>query len=187
MGLPGCKSKGSVHTEKRLQPSTQGKTPSKQNPTSQSGHANALRNKFLQETLHSLLQKQATEIAKVQSSLDFYNRLFLVPKLKNKWHPMHFHPILISLDKFLKVHTFKMQTPESIRLSLQTGESVSSLDFNNANFHIPISHSSQKYLRFHCQNQTFQFTALPFGFSMTPMEFTIVVKEVRPMASSCHI
>ena len=75
-----------------------------------------------------------------------------------------------------------METPESIRLSLQPGEWVTSL-----NFHIPIGPNSRKFLRFHFQNQTFQFRALPFGLSTAPMEFTILVKEVKLMAQARNI
>ena len=80
-----------------------------------------------------------------------------------------------------------METPESIRLSLQPGECVTSLDFTNAYFHIPIGPNSRKFLRFHIQNQTFQFRALPLGLSTAPMEFTILVKEVKLMAQGRNI
>ena len=40
----------------------------------------------------------------------------------------------------------------------------------------------QKYLRFHVEGRTYQFKALPFGLSTAPMEFTVVAKEVKPMA-----
>ena len=40
---------------------------------------------------------------------------------------------------------------------------------------------SRKYLRFHVQDQTYQFP-LPFGLSTAPMEFTVVAKEVKLMA-----
>ena len=77
-----------------------------------------------------------------------------------------------------------METPETIRISLQQGEWVTSLDFSDAYFHIPIHPGSRKYLRFHFQNQSYQFKALPFGLSTAPMEFTSVVKEVKLMAQS---
>ena len=57
-----------------------------------------------------------------------------------------------------------------------------SIDFKDAYFHIPIQEQSRKYLRFHVQGQTFQFKALPFGLSTAPLEFTVVVKEVKLMA-----
>ena len=57
-----------------------------------------------------------------------------------------------------------------------------SIDFKDAYFHIPIQEQSRKYLRFHVQGQTYQFKALPFGLSTAPLEFTVVVKEVKLMA-----
>ena len=76
-----------------------------------------------------------------------------------------------------------METPETIRTSLQKGEWVTSVDFKDAYFHIPIQEQSRKYLRFHIQGRTYQFRALPFGLSTAPMEFTVVAKEVKLMAS----
>ena len=75
-----------------------------------------------------------------------------------------------------------METPETIRTSLQQGEWVTSVDFKDAYFHIPIQEQSKKYLRFHVQGRTYQFKALPFGLSTAPMEFTVLVKEVKLMA-----
>ena len=73
----------------------------------------------------------------------------------------------------------KMETPETIRTSLQQGEWVISIDFKDAYFHIPIQEQSRKYLRFHVQGQTYQFKALPFGLSTAPLEFTVVAKELK--------
>ena len=89
-----------------------------------------------------------------------------------------------ALNKFLSVKTFKMETPETIRLSLQQGEWVTSPDFSDAYFHIPVHNRSREFFRFHFQNQTYQFRAFPFGLSTAPMEFTGVVKEVKLMAQS---
>ena len=41
----------------------------------------------------------------------------------------------------------------------------------------------RKYLRFHVQGRTYQFKALPFGLSTAPLEFTVVAKEVKLMAT----
>ena len=75
-----------------------------------------------------------------------------------------------------------METPETIRTSLQAGEWVNSIDFKDAYFHIPINNQSRKYMRFHIQGETYQFKALPFGLSTAPMEFTVVAKEVKLLA-----
>ena len=148
-------------------------------PTVTSCYVNPHKNSYLLEALHQLVDKNAVELVKHQTSLGFFNRLFLVPKPNNKWRPIL---DLSKLNLFLKTEKFKMETPETIRTSLQQGEWVTSLDFIDAYFHIPIQEQSRKYLRFHVQGQTYQFKALPFGLSTAPLEFTVVAKEVKLMA-----
>ena len=109
--------------------------------------------------------------------------------------PLVRHPLIVSgyanpnRNKFLReavqslVDKKAIEMVRTIRISLQ-GEWVTSLDFSDAYFHIPIHAGSRKFLRFHFQNQSFQFRALPFGLSTAPMEFTCVVKEVKLMAQS---
>ena len=148
-------------------------------PTVVSRYVNPHRNSYLLEALHQLMDKNAVELVHNQTSLGFFNRLFLVPKPNNKWRPIL---DLSKLNLFLKVEKFKMETPETIRTSLQQGEWVTSVDFKDAYFHIPIQEQSRKYLRFHVQGRTYQFKALPFGLSTAPMEFTVLAKEVKLMA-----
>ena len=149
-------------------------------PTVISCYANPHRNNYLLEALHQLMDKNAIELVQNPTSLGFFNRLFLVPKPNNKWRPIL---DLSKLNLFLKVEKFKMETPETIRTSLQQGEWVTSVDFKDAYFHIPIQEQSRKYLRFHIQGRNYQFKALPFGLSTAPMEFTVVAKEVKLMAT----
>ena len=149
-------------------------------PTVVSCYANPHRNSYLLEALHQLIDKNAVEPVCHRTSLGFYNRLFLVPKPNQKWRPIL---DLSNLNQFLKVEKFKMETPETIRTSLQKGEWVTSVDFKDAYFHIPIQEQSRKYLRFHIRGRTYQFKALPFGLSTAPVEFTVLVKAVKLMAS----
>ena len=65
---------------------------------------------------------------------------------------------------------------------LQAGECVTSIDFKDTYYHIPIHSQSRKYMRFHIQGRSYQFKALPFGLSTAPMEFTVMAKEVKLMA-----
>ena len=148
-------------------------------PTVISRYVNRHRNSYLSEALHQLISKNAVEQVQNPKSLGFFNRLFLVPKPNNKWRPIL---DLSKLNLFLRVEKFKMETPETIRTSLQQGEWVTSIDFKDAYFHIPIQEQSRKFLRFHVQGQTYQFKALPFGLSTAPLEFTVVAKEVKLMA-----
>ena len=85
-------------------------------------------------------------------------------------------------EHLLKTQSFEMETLETIRTSLQTGEWVTSIDFKDAYFHIPINNQSRKYMRFHIQDKIYQFKALPLGLSTAPMEFTVIAKEVKWLA-----
>ena len=171
----GCRSESSSNPKKGLHPPLS----ETRSPTVISCYANPHRNLYLLEALHQLIHKNAVELVQNQKSLGFFNRLFLVPKPNKNWRP------ILDLSKqnlFLKVDTFKMETSETIRTSLQQGEWVTSIDFKDAYFHIPIQEQSRKYLRFHVQGKTYQFKALPFGLSTAPVEFTVIAKEVKLMA-----
>ena len=148
-------------------------------PTVISNYVNPQRQSHLLDALYQLTNKNAVELVANKNSLGFYNRLFLVPKPNNRWRPIL---DLSTLNTFLNTESFKMETPETIRTSLQIGEWVTSIDFKDAYFHIPIHSQSRKYMRFHIQGQSYQFKALPFGLSTAPMEFTVVAKEVKLMA-----
>ena len=177
MGSLGFESKGSHHTEGGLYSSVPVQTPldkvtdcNKQLPQS---HQTVL------PCGSQLINKNAVEPVQNQDSLGFYNQLFLVPKPNSRWRPIL---DLSTLNTFLYTESFKMETPETIRTSLQAGEWVTSIDFKDAYFHIPIHSQSRKYMRFHLQGRSYQFKALPFGLSTAPMEFTVVAKEVKLMA-----
>ena len=119
------------------------------------------------EALHALMQKKAVELVTNQTCLGFYNRLFLVPKPYN-WY------IQVSEDKVIK----NLDTNNN-KNSFQAGKWITSIDFKDAYFHIPIQNQS---MRCHIQGQSYQFKALPFGLSTPPMEFTVVAKEVKLIA-----
>ena len=148
-------------------------------PTLISNYRNSAKQSFLVEALYQLINKNAVEPVEIQNSLGFYNRLYLVPKPNNRWRPVL---DLSTLNTFLNTGSFKMETPETIRTSLQAGEWITSIDFKDAYFQIPIHSQSRKYMRFHLQGRSYQFKALPFGLSTAHMEFTVVAKEVKLMA-----
>ena len=77
------------------------------------------------------------------------------------------------------IKTFKMETPETIQISFLQGEWVTSLDFSEAYFHIPIHPRSQKFLGFHFKTR--HINSGPYPLSI---EFICVVKEVKLMAQA---
>ena len=95
---------------------------------------------------------------------------FLVPKPHNRWRP------ILGLSK--------PNLSETIRTTHQQWEWVTSIDFKDAYFHIPVQEQSRKYLRFYVQGRTYLFKALSFGLSTAPMELTVVAKELKLMANT---
>ena len=94
----------------------------------------------------------------------FYFRLFLVPKKSGKLRTV----IDISLrNQFINKQHFKMETVKSVRQSIMVNDWAVSIDLTDAYFHVPIHPRSRKYLRLVYEHQVFQFTALPFGMSLS--------------------
>ena len=65
-----------------------------------------------------------------------------------------------------------METVKSVRKSMANNDWDVSIDLTDAYLHIPIHPRSGKYLRFAYEDQTFQFSALPFRMSLSPWIFT---------------
>ena len=105
----------------------------------------------------------------------FYSRLFLVPKKNGKLHPVI---DLSKLNQYIKKQPFKMETVKSVRQSILVNDWAVSIDLTDAYLHVPIHPQSRKYLRFIYEDQVFQFTALPFGMSLSPWIFTKLIDVI---------
>ena len=75
-------------------------------------HKNAL----LQQAVDDMLLKGAIEPLEDLSSPGFYSRLFLVPKKSGDLRPVI---DLSALNRLVDCPTFRMDTPECVRASLQ--------------------------------------------------------------------
>ena len=123
-------------------------------PTVISCYVSPHRNLYLLEALHQLMDKNAVELVQNQKSLEFFNRLFLVPKPNSKWRPVLG---LSNLNQFLNVQKFQ-ETPETIRTSLRQGEWITSINFRVAYFHIPIQELSRKCTIVNIEGRLYQFS-----------------------------
>ena len=94
-------------------------------PTVISNYHNPTKQSFLLEALSQLINKNAVEPVENQTHWGFTTG-FLVPKPNNRWRPIL---DVSTLNTFLNTGTFKMETPETIRTSLQAEEWVTSIDF----------------------------------------------------------
>ena len=125
------------------------------------------------------MNKNGVEPVENQNSQGFYYWLFLVPKPNNRWRPIL---DLGTLNTFLNTESFKMETPETKRTSLEAREWVTSIDFMDAYFTYQFTVSPGITCIFTSKVRSYQFKALPFGLSTAPMEFTVEAKEVKLMA-----
>ena len=131
---------------------------------------------FLQQTeslalvkeVNKLLHKGAVEKIEPEGPR-FYSRIFLVPKKNGK---LRLIIDLSRLNTFLDIQSFRMETANKVRQTIQPNDWAFSLDLTDAYLHVPIHRQSRKYLRFCLKGQTYQFKALPFGLATSPCVFT---------------
>ena len=148
------------------------KPPLSRHPVLTSPPADRIRFQLLQDEVQSLLDKDAIEVVFNHSSPGFYSRLFLVTKKNGKLRPVI---DLSSLNNFVFIRRFKMETAASIRSAVQPGDYAVSIDLSDAYFHISIRPESRKYLRFSFDGIVYQFKVLPFGLASSPEVFTRVM------------
>ena len=131
---------------------------------------------ILKGEVESLLQKRAIEeVTSMHPKRGFFSRIFLVQKRTEGWRPVI---DLSRLNQFVLCPHFKMETLNSIRLALQIGDWVTSLDLRDAYFHIGIHHRSRRCLRFVFEGKVYQFRTLAFGLNVSPYVFTRMLKTV---------
>ena len=99
----------------------------------------------------------------------------MVMKASGSWRPVI---DLSTLNLRVRKTPFKMETLQSVLLSVRSGDWMVSIDLKDAYLQIPIHPDSRKYLRFVALSQVFQFKALCFGLSTAPQVFTRVMAPV---------
>ncbi|XP_063804850.1 zinc finger protein 1 homolog [Pseudophryne corroboree] len=98
--------------------------------------------------------------------------MFSVPKPNGSHRPIL---NLKSLNKFVRVSRFCMETLCSIILAMEPGDYIVSMDIQDAYLHIPIATLHQKFLRIAFVNLHYQCQALPFGLATAPRILTKVM------------
>ena len=104
-------------------------------------YVNPLRNSYLMEALHALTQKNAVERSKIRHLWHFSTDFSWSQKPNNKGRLVL---DLNSFNKYLKSEKLKMETPESIRTSLQKGEWVTSIGFKDTLLPYPNKPTAQE-------------------------------------------
>ena len=73
---------------------------------------------------------------------------------------------------------FRMETTQSVLLSVRRNDWMVSIDLKDAYLHVPIHPSSRKFLSFTAGGKACQFQVLCFGLSTAPQVFTRVMAPV---------
>ena len=134
----------------------------------------------LGEVTQALIAKGAVELAPLPSP-GFYSRLFLVWKTSGSWRPVI---DLSTLNLFVDVSHFRIETFQSVFLSVRQGDWIASIDLKEAYPPIPVHPESHPFLRFVANGQVYQFTALCFGLSTAPQVFSRVMAPVSAILHS---
>ena len=122
-----------------------------------------------------MLLKGAITVAQ-HSKDEFLSNIFLVPKKTGDLRPVI---NLKPLNEFVHDIHFKMENIESVKQLLRTGDFMATIDLKDAYFSIPIDIRDRKYLRFLWNNTLYEFTCLPFGYSLAPRTFTKILKPAQ--------
>ncbi len=72
-----------------------------------------------------------------------------------------------------------MENIDSVKHLLRPGDFMATIDLKDAYFSVPIDLRDRKYLRFLWDNALYEFTCLPFGYSLVPRVFTKILKPVQ--------
>ena len=147
-------------------------------PCISSGYAGSDRQNALLTSIQDLLQKGAIKVVHTKHSLGFYSRLFLVPKPGNRWRPVI---DLSSLNKFLAIPKFKMETP--VNTCLPQERRMGYIHRSDRRLPTcPYSYPVMKVPQVLPQRRHLPIYSLPFGLATVPLVFTNLVKEVKLIA-----
>ena len=146
-------------------------------------HPSSTKGVALREVTQALVAKCAVELAPLPS-LGFYSRLFVVWKTSGSWRPVI---DLSTLNLFVDVAHFRMETIQSVLLSVRQGDWMASIDLKEAYLQVPVHPDSRRFLRFVAQGNVYQFSALCFGLSTAPQVFTRVMAPVSTILHSWGI
>lgn len=106
----------------------------------------------------------------------FYSSQFTVPKKD----PGKYRQVsnLRPLNQFLSPVPFKMETLATLKSVIRRHDYMTSIDIQDAFFHIPLAAHQQDLYRFRWAGQHYRFVAMPFGLALAPRTFTKILRPV---------
>ena len=127
---------------------------------------------------------QGSDRAYSSSFSRLYSRLFVVLKASGAWRPVI---DLSLLNLRVQQTSFKMETLQSVLLSVRAGDWMVSLDLKDAYLQVPMHPESRKFLRFMVGGKVYQFKVLCFRLSTAPQVFTRVMAPVSAILHKTEV
>ena len=106
---------------------------------------------------------------------EFISTVCLVPKKTGDFRPVI---NLKPLNQFVEKIHFKVANNRLALNCISPGDFILSIDLKDAYFSVPIFQPHRKYSRFLWNFKRYEFTCLPFGYSLAPRVFTKIFKPV---------
>lgn len=91
------------------------------------------------------------------------------------------------LNQLISPYRFWMLIVTQVHLALSPGVWLTTLDLENAYWHIPIAKRFRKFLAVQVLYQTLQFTVLLFGLNLAPRVFTKMMLRVSTELSRRYV
>lgn len=91
---------------------------------------------------------------------------------------MRFILNLRDLNSYISPPHFKLENWRTVIRLLLPSFKMASIDLEDAYLLLPIHYSCRKFLRFQWQGEIYEFTSLPFGLSIAPYIFTMIMRPV---------
>ena len=120
-----------------------------------------------------MVRNRCSERNKNQRFPFWFSRLITRSKKNGKLRPVI---DLSELNRLLKIPTFKMETVPVISRAISGNLWATSVEIEDANFHVPMNWDFHKYLAFKLKRKTYVFQFLPFGLSPAPWGFSRIIK-----------
>ncbi len=121
-----------------------------------------------------LLAKDAIEpVPPAEMKSGFYSPYFIVPKKGGGLRPIL---DLRVLNRALHKLPFRMLMQRRIFQCIRPFDWFAAIDLKDAYFHVSILPRHRPFLRFAFEGRAYQYKALPFGLSLSPLIFTKVVE-----------
>ena len=141
-------------------------------------YANPVKMRALLDLVETLLSKHVVEPVPADTPC-LHNIVFLRPKPNSTWRLIL---DVSTLNKFLVVKTFSMDTVAVIRHAVTPSAFGTSVDWSDAYHHVPIHENFRDFLAFQVGSRRLRYVCCPFGLSPLPQVFTEVCLPLKAFA-----